>query len=223
MKLIYGERELVMEFRENQVQVAVVENQEYFSRLLENLYRQSTGGEGKFIFSEGDKILSLEKQAEIIWNPFSIDMNNKKILGKLYHELQTISLEESYDAIGNLNAEIIRYLDAISEKVAYPIRFGMDLNLMDLYKLYGVQLETDGSSTLEKLMDYIKIMSSLCGIHMMIFVNLKDYLSENQIKELYKTAFYYKMNLLLIEAHQRETLPDECTQLIDQEFCVIKY
>ena len=31
------------------------------------------------------------------------------------------------------------------------------------------------------------------------------------------------MNLLLIEAHQRETLPDECTQLIDQEFCVIKY
>ena len=114
MKLIYGERELVMEFRENQVQVAVVENQEYFSILLENLYRQSIGGEGKFIFSEGDKILSLEKQAEIIWNPFSIDMNNKKILGKLYHELQTISLEESYDAIGNLNAEIIRYLDAIS-------------------------------------------------------------------------------------------------------------
>lgn len=80
----------------------------------------------------------------------------------------------------------------------------MDLNLMDLYKLYGVQLETDGSSTLEKLMDYIKIMSSLCGIHMMIFVNLKDYLSENQIKELYKTVFYYKMNLLLIEAHQRD-------------------
>lgn len=78
MKLIYGERELVMEFRENQVQVAVVENQEYFSILLENLYRQSIGGEGKFIFSEGDKILSLEKQAEIIWNPFSIDMNNKK-------------------------------------------------------------------------------------------------------------------------------------------------
>ena len=75
---------------------------------------------------------------------------------------------------------------------------------MDLYKLYGVQLETDGSSTLEKLMDYIKIMSSLCGIHMMIFVNLKDYLSENQIKELYKTVFYYKMNLLLIEAHQRD-------------------
>ena len=202
--------------------MAVVENQEYFSILLENLYRQSIG-EGKFIFSEGDKILSLEKQAEIIWNPFSIDMNNKKILGKLYHELQTISLEESYDAIGNLNAEIIRYLDAISEKVAYPIRFGMDLNLMDLYKLYGVQLETDGSSTLEKLMDYIKIMSSLCGIHMMIFINLKDYLPENQIKELYKTAFYYKMNLLLIEAHQRESLPNECTQLIDQEFCVIKY
>ena len=114
MKIVYGEREFILEFRENEVQVVTIENKEYFSEFLQNLYDQSQGMEGKIILSEGEKTLSLSKYAEIIWNPFSVDINNKKILGKLYHELKDISSEEQYREICELNSEIVRYLDNLS-------------------------------------------------------------------------------------------------------------
>lgn len=66
MKIVYGERELILEFRENEVQVITIENKEYFSEFLQNLYNQSQGMEGKIIMSEGEKILSLNKCTEVI-------------------------------------------------------------------------------------------------------------------------------------------------------------
>lgn len=223
MKIVYGERELILEFRENEIQVITIENKEYFSDFLQNLYNQSLGMEGKMIISEGEKTLPLSKCAEIIWNPFSVDINNKKILGKLYHELKDISSEEQYREICELNSEIVRYLDELSLKVSYPIQFQLEMDVLDLYKMYGVQLEREGQSMFETLLEYLKIMASLCGMHLIIFVNVKNYLSEIQLQELYKTAFYYKINLLLIEAHQSECLEGENNQLIDKDLCFIHY
>ena len=116
MKFIYGERELTLEFRENEVQVITIENREYFSAFLQNLYNQSQGSEGDIILSEGEKILSLNKVAEIVWNPFSVDINNKKILGKLFQKLKTVSMEEQYAEICELNAKVVHYLDDLNLK-----------------------------------------------------------------------------------------------------------
>ncbi len=223
MKIVYGEREFILEFRENEVQVVTIENKEYFSEFLQNLYNQSQGMEGKIILSEGEKTLPLSKYAEIIWNPFSVDINNKKILGKLYHELKDISSEEQYREICELNSEIVRYLDELSLKVSYPIQFQLEMDVLDLYKMYGVQLEKEGQNIFEILLEYMKIVEFLCGIHLIIFVNVKNYLSEMQLQELYKTAFYYKINLLLIEAHQSKCLKSENNQLIDKDLCFINY
>ena len=223
MKIVYGERELILEFRENEVQVITIENKEYFSEFLQNLYNQSQGMEVKIIMSEGEKILSLNKCTEVIWNPFSVDLNNKKILGKLYHELKDISSEEQYREICELNSAIVRYLDEMCLKVSYPIQFQLEMDVLDLYKMYEVRLEKEGQSMFETLLEYMKIMESLCGIHLLVFVNVKNYLSEMQLQELYKTAFYYKIKLLLIEAHQSKCLEGENNQLIDKDLCFIHY
>ena len=193
MKFIYGERELTLEFRENEVQVITIENREYFSAFLQNLYNQSQGSEGDIILSEGEKILSLNKVAEIVWNPFSVDINNKKILGKLFQKLKTVSMEEQYAEICELNAKVVHYLD------------------------------TEEIDMFERLLEYVKVLKSLCGVRLLVFINVKNYLSEMQIKELYKATFYYKINLLLVEAHQGKNLECEKNQLIDEDMCFIHY
>lgn len=139
MKFIYGERELTLEFRENEVQVITIENREYFSAFLQNLYNQSQGSEGDIILSEGEKILSLNKVAEIVWNPFSVDINNKKILGKLFQKLKTVSMEEQYAEICELNAKVVHYLDDLNLKMPYPIQFRLELDVLDLYKIYPLR------------------------------------------------------------------------------------
>ena len=223
MRFIYGERELTLEFHENEVQVITIENREYFSAFLQNLYNQSQGSDGNIILSEGEKILSLNKVAEIVWNPFSVDINNKKILGKLFQELKTVSMEEQYAEICELNTKVVHYLDDLNLKIPYPIQFRLELDVLDLYKIYGVQLDTEEIDMFERLLEYVKVLKSLCGVGLLVFVNVKNYLSETQIKELYKIAFYYKMNLLLVEAHQGKNLECEKNQLIDEDMCFIHY
>lgn len=223
MKLVYGERELVIEFCENRVEVLIIEHPEYLTEFLHCLYEPEIMHEKQLILSEGEKILSLEKNADIVWNPFAVDLNTKKILGRLYHELQGISLEEQYEEIGKVNQTIVNYLDRLSMKVPYPISFDTELNVLDLYKMYGVRLETGAESLLEKLTEYLKIVSSLCRTSLVVFVNLKNYLNEIQLKELYQTAFYYKIKILMIEAHQNPKLEAECCNLIDKDLCFIHY
>lgn len=223
MKFIYGEREIVLDFHENEVQVVTIENREYFSAFLQSLYNQSQGIDGKIILSEGEKTLPLSKAVEIVWNPFSIDINNKKILGKLFQELKNISMEDQYTEICELNSKIVQYLDELNLKTPYPIRFHLELDVLDIYKVYGVQLDTSGIGMFEGILQYVKILKSLCGVQLLVFVNVKNYLSEIQVKELYKTAFYYKMNLLLVEAHQGNSLECEKNQLIDEDMCFIHY
>ena len=223
MKLVYGERELVIEFCENKAEVLIIENQNYLTEFLGCLYLPENTSEKNLILSDGEKSLSLEKHAEIIWNPFFVDLNNKKILGKLYHELKEISLEEQYEEIGKMNQVIVKYLDHLSMKTPYPICFDTELEVIDLYKIYGIQFENRGLSLLEKVTEYLKIMASLGGVHLVIFLNLKDYFAENQIKELYKIAFYYKINLLLVEAHQNPKLESERCHLLDKDLCLIHY
>ena len=171
--------------------------------------------------SEGEKILPLSKAAEIVWNPFSIDINNKKILGKLFQELKNISIEDQYTEICELNSKIVQYLDDLNLKIPYPIQFHLELDVLDIYKVYGVQLDTAGIGMFERLLQYVKILKLLCGVQLLVFVNVKNYLSEIQVKELYKTAFYYKMNLLLVEAHQGKSLECEKNQLIDEDLCLL--
>ena len=212
-----------MDFHENEIQVVTIENREYLSAFLQNLYNQSQGIEGNIILSEGEKILPLSKAAEIVWNPFSIDINNKKILGKLFQELKNISIEDQYTEICELNSKIVQYLDDLNLKIPYPIQFHLELDVLDIYKVYGVQLDTAGIGMFERLLQYVKILKLLCGVQLLVFVNVKNYLSEIQVKELYKTAFYYKMNLLLVEAHQGKSLECEKNQLIDEDLCFIHY
>ena len=46
---------------------------------------------------------------------------------------------------------------------------------------------------------------------------------ENSKRKDNKKNFYYKMNLLLVEAHQGKNLECEKNQLIDEDMCFIHY
>ena len=87
MKLLHTEYDLNITFKENQIHILSIENPKVYSRILNDLWSQSHGGEGDFVLSEGEKIKNIGKEIECIFNPFALDCNDKKIIGKLYQEL----------------------------------------------------------------------------------------------------------------------------------------
>ncbi|MCH5344267.1 MAG: type II-A CRISPR-associated protein Csn2 [Acetatifactor sp.] len=223
MKLTLGEDNLVLSFCENKILVLVLENPHTFMRILQQLYSQCNGGEGELVLSKNEVIISMATNVQVIWNPFMTDFNDKKILNKLYQELRDVSEETCLQDIEEIRGAVSRYLSKVGAMIPYSITYAARVDDVALYKLYEVKLENDGADVLQQLIEYIKILSMLCGTKIVIFINLKDYLDEVQLLELYKTAFYYKIYVLLIEATQKDGLEDEKYYILDRDDCLIEF
>lgn len=72
---------------ENEITVLSLEAPSAYQKIMHDLWQQYNGNEGSFILSENGKELKIQKNVECIYNPFTVNLNDKKILTKLYQEL----------------------------------------------------------------------------------------------------------------------------------------
>lgn len=221
MRLSYFKYGIDILLEENQVGVMVLEQPQVYTELLSELLKQSEGEEGLWQLSEGNKDLVFNKSVVIVHTPLQLDLNSKKNLNYLYKEMQMISNECAYENVSELNSSIVAYLDMISQKLPYQIDYKLELEPTQLYKQYEVSLDMDGTSLLEKVINYIQLEKLLCNTKLIVFVNLKAYFDKEELKEIYKTAIYNKIFLLLIETQERGCISGEEYCIIDSDKCLI--
>lgn len=206
--------------KENIVSALVVENKRELCYVVENLWNQCNGLEGDFILSN-DKIIKMDKTAHIILNPFSIDFNSKKIINALYFEMSNVA-DSHIEEKGEINKRVLELLDDILLSVSYSgVEYNIDFSWSDLFKAYGVKLEEQYVSLLEKTVEYIKVLSKLCGIQVLFLVNYKAYFTKEEIEELYCQANYNKIHIVMIEAGESEKIYGEEVYVIDNDRCFI--
>lgn len=87
--------------------------------------------------------------------------------------------------------------------------------------MYGVKIENQ-EGFLSQIIEYMKVISEMCGISLLCFVNLKKYLSKTELLDLYKNKEYNKTNILLIESSESELIDEEHITIIDKDRCVIE-
>lgn len=223
MKIASQELDRTIIFQENQVNELIIENVGLFQRFLWQILQQIEGSDESSIFlTEGDKILSWEKNVEIIINPFQLDTNQKKVLNRLYQNMFNIVQEKGYYLkLNELSAEIINLLSKIEFDGDISLDYSMNIEPVQLFKMMDVKIETQGKTLLEKLIEYIKVVSELLQYKLIIFVNIKSYLNLEELSLLYQAAHYEKVNLLLIENCERKALLKENRIIIDSDMCEI--
>lgn len=221
MRLSYFKYGIDILLEENQVGVMVLEQPQVYTELLSELLKQSDGEEGLWQLSEGNKDLVINKSVVIVHTPLQLDLNSKKNLNYLYKEMQIISDEYAYEIVGEINSDIVAYLDMISKKLPYQIDYKLELEPTQLYKQYEVRLDLDGTSLLEKVINYIQLEKLLCNTKLIVFINLKAYFDKEQLEEIYKTAIYNKIFILLIETQERDCITGEKYCIIDNDKCLI--
>lgn len=221
MKLVYTKYQLKLELKENIVNIVIVENSSIYTELIWDLYKQCNGEGGGFILSEENKELKIPTNIELCIDPFSIDFNNRKILNKLYQELEEIGKNYTYEK-SMINSKIVTYLDKIIFQSKYNnLVSNLDIDWISLFKIYDVKLDKTYMSILEKLIEYIKILINICNISILCLVNIKSYLTDLEIQQLYEMVFYYKIKLILIESSERRYNEYEKVLIIDQDMCLI--
>lgn len=175
----------------------------------------------KIFEKNGDSVR--ETNVECIYSPVDFELNSKKILNKVYKELHDIAKEEFWEKEQEVNMVIAEFLDAIFQKVPYHLEHSVELPLDEILKDYKVKLVEDYSTLLEKLCIYVKIHSQIFRTKVLVLCGIHDFLTLKEIDELYKTAFYSKVNLLLLESHQKEKSEFEHTYILDRSDCLIEF
>lgn len=221
MIITHAKNGLKIETDENQIPVLVLENQAVFSEFIEDFYRQCDGDDGEIVLSEEGKMMALSKSAMIVSDYFSLDLNGSRIRSRLYREMESAGIENGIE-----KDEFTRQGIELLEKIISSARFDhvvydLDLDWSNIFKLFGLRIEEDYLSLQEKIISFLRIASELLNLKLVAFVNLKAYLSDQRLLEIYQIAKYLKLNLLLIESKESEALSSEKVYIIDKDKCLI--
>lgn len=80
MKLAHYDFENLFEISSDRVNVLVVEPENIFFDYCRELSGQIAGEQGNFCLSEGEELLRLDKVGAFVWDYFSLQSNDKKLL-----------------------------------------------------------------------------------------------------------------------------------------------
>lgn len=222
MKLKINGFENEIQFDEEYINVLTVNNSKCFSHIIGILNDKINGIESNeiFLLDEKNQELKMDKKAYIVLDIFNIDYNSRKVLNKIYDIIaENIENNQDYE-VDKMVMELRNYI--IQEINELPFEFVMksELEIPEILKLYNLKIDDENyTSILEKVEILIDIISTLKVADILIIPNLKLFLSNEELVELYKYSLYNNVKLLLIERDNEKHLKYEKNIIIDENFC----
>ncbi len=223
MKLVHPDFFCQIPILETQASVLILESPEQFLKFTSEIRHQCDGNKGEWVLSDNSVPLKFSQNCEIIFDLFSIERNQKKIIQTLYTKLE----KELWDSEllfewNSIYTYLSQFMDKLLERSEYSLNYRESLELKDFFKWMNLSFDESGDDPVEKLIDYLTLMSEIVGVQLFVLCNIKSYLNIKQLKYLYEQAFYKKFRLLLVESRHSNNIPQmEKTIIIDKDNCLI--
>ena len=158
MKLVHKNIEKHLQFKENKVNVLVVENNGMLFKLINELQRQIEGENGTFVLSENGELLNISKEIELITDVFSLNLNERTSVNRLLNSLTGYTQSaEMINKSRELQMVLNEYLSELTQNEELPVSFADEINMQSLLKALGVEFENEYNSICEKLLVYMRI------------------------------------------------------------------
>ena len=224
MKIINKNWQRKIEIEENTIYTLVFENIRYYRENIIELINQHKGNEGSFIISNNSKEIEFAKDSHIITDIFSIDINSKKVLTKIYSSLLKLVVEDVY-RYNELSTNIKVYFEKLIFDNSLEIEQGEEIDMSSLLKLGDFKIHVDNDDILEKFIKFLKVLTELCNCKIIFVVGLHNVFTIDEIKEVYKEVCLNKINIINIEYEQFENISSEnyreIVYIFDKDNCEI--
>ena len=208
-------------FSENRVQVLIVENPVAFRQLLEMMHRQAEGRPRDLILAEHFQPQEFSKLAELVMDPFCLDIETKKFVTKL-QQVVAEAAESHEEALSSLYGQLYDLASQIAMELDFSVAFDPIEDPAALVRLLGFRLDGEALPFSEGLLEWMVLQRKFFGKQLCVFCGLKACLSDEELRLFYRSVFYEKLSVLLIESWQRETtLPEEELTIVDKDLCVL--
>jgi CRISPR type II-A-associated protein Csn2 len=221
MKIILPQVDYVFDCGQDRCCSIVLEKQELFYRVLEDIAHQIQGEEGATVLSEEDKLLSFAKNGELLSQFVPFDMNKKALLTKITAKLNQLAVtEQFYERTQKLLAGWEKYLMELSMELVGNFDFSK-ISADSLLKAAGLHIDDMYDNLGEELLDYFELVQEYEGRKLFILVNLRSYMSDDEMEEFLENVLARGIQLLMLEGVEREHLRSEKRYIIDENLCLI--
>lgn len=222
MKLIYEHLENTISWKKEEIPVIIIENVNYKNKFINDLFLQSKTNNDAPFYISNEAIKNDRLNFETIINPFELNVNHVTILNRLrkvYEEL----IQEDFFELSELTKDISTYLNNLALSLPVNIEWEGDLNIKRLIQLFELTVLDDSTKLLEQIINYLQVNTQLGMRNLFVFLNLKQFLSQEELDELYLFIQYEEIFLILIENQNNETGNNSVEKqfIIDDDLCVI--
>ncbi len=208
-----------IDFEDKSIFSLIIENKKLYRKIIEDLINNISIDDGNIILSKNNKLIVPEKEIFVFSDYFNFDVN-KFVLNKYYKELKNLSENDFFDETLKIKEVLRNYVTKLVEN-EYSIKLEEDLDISQILKAFGVKFQRN-EDLLLNLFEWIKILNELLGYEIFFFINLENFLSDNELVEFSKFILYNKYRVVFLENFNRNKLfNDDNLIIIDNDLCEI--
>ena len=197
-----------------------IENKRLYQSILSECMNEDDEKQ-LILIDNKENCCEIEKHILFISDPYNEEVNNKKILTKIY-EMISKSINENIELTTKIDTNLYKIREIIiNEANELPIEFEAldDIKTTDILNLFKLKIDTKSYITIvDRINLMIEIMSITKSDLILCFFNLKSILEKEQILEIEKYALYHNIKLLLIEPNLYDNIENEITLQINKNF-----
>ena len=208
-----------IDFEDKSIFSLIIENKKLYRKVIEDLINNISIDDGNIILSKNNKLIVPEKEIFVFSDYFNFDVN-KFVLNKYYKELKNLSENDFFDETLEIKEVLRDYVTKLVEN-EYSIKLEEDLDISQILKAFGVKFQRN-EDLLLNLFEWIKILNELLGYEIFFFINLENFLSDDELVEFSKFILYNKYKVVFLENFNRNKLFDNDNLIIiDNDLCEI--
>lgn len=222
MKLVHPDLQFQIRFNDGIIPVAVMESPARLRKIQRELLAQQQGSDGRWVLSEEDKELGINKSVEILLNPLQLEENQKRIINAFLQSFGKMASNETYWKKGQeLNDMIQTFFAELEMEFPFEYQINSEIDFPALAKAMGIRLNSEYESELERLLQYCILSENMLHTKLFVFFHLHAYFNGKEIKQFYQEVLLRKWNVLLVESSIRRRISAEKYYIIDEDDCEI--
>ena len=185
--------ENLIEISNEYIRCIEIENKDYFYRFiyLLNNYNED-------ILNEDELLLMDKIDSKLVTDYFNLNINDKKILNAINKYIKENINEENYNKLLKDYQKLYKSFALSLNDIDIPLEINEDINIENIIKLMNPKIKVE-KNLLKNIFTLIDIFKELNIYNLLILVNIKQYLTIDELQELYKYAIYNKLSILLID------------------------
>ncbi len=201
MKLNIKYLDNIIEISNNTIESIEIENKQYFYRLVNDLNSISNGEivADISLLNNDNKEINVANKIKIFIDFFNINLNSKKNINDISNYIINNFTDVDKEKLKIQYHKTLKEYKKILNSIDLPLSIDFEESIENIIKSIKIKIENK-NNLLDNLLTLIDLESILQTNNLLVFINLKQYLTKEELKELCKYSIYNGINIIFIDS-----------------------